>query len=231
LRRNPQIAATASNVYGSSPKIVLGAPVNTTDGKLAFSPEDQAKIADAEARTAAIMERRLDAKAGTQNIDRILRLPGTINLPNVKKAKDGRVPCPTGLIRFNGASYDLRAFPLPEPTGPGTPDDGGHHARQQDAEEDEWDKLEETIKHCDVPVGKRSERVWYVINEMLRRGYVDKVIAATLLNRKNKISAHIYDQTDPHGYVRRQIADARRKLRFLWTMAFLIRRRTTSVSH
>jgi hypothetical protein len=45
-------------------RIVLGSPVNTTDGKLAFSPEDQAKIADAEARTAAIMEQRLDAKDG-----------------------------------------------------------------------------------------------------------------------------------------------------------------------
>ena len=34
---------------------------------------------------------RLGAKAGTQNIDRILRLPGTINLPNAVKAKEG--PC------------------------------------------------------------------------------------------------------------------------------------------
>jgi hypothetical protein len=103
-----------------SERIVLGAPTKTMDGKLAFGPEDLAKIKDAEARTAAIMEQRLDAKAGTQNVDRILRLPGTTNLPNAKKAKDGREKCRTGLLWFNnGTSYALNAFPLPEPTGPG----------------------------------------------------------------------------------------------------------------
>ena len=69
-------------------------------------------IADVEARSAALML-RLGAKAGTQNIDRILRLPGTINLPNKAKLKAGRVPCPTKLIAFNGARYSLDAFPPP----------------------------------------------------------------------------------------------------------------------
>jgi hypothetical protein len=70
-------------------------------------PEEEAVrkaiIADAEARTKAIMV-RLGAKPGTQNIDRILRLPGTINLPNAKKRKEGRVECQTKLISFNGGS-------------------------------------------------------------------------------------------------------------------------------
>ena len=37
---------------------------------------------------------RLGSVAGTQNIDRILRLPGTTNLPNNKEAQGGprRVP-------------------------------------------------------------------------------------------------------------------------------------------
>jgi hypothetical protein len=92
-------------------RIVLGELIN---GK--FSAEDQAKIADVEARSQAIMV-RLGSKAGTQNVDRVLRLPGTVNHPNAKKRKDGRVPCLSKLLWFNGASYPLDAFPPPSETG------------------------------------------------------------------------------------------------------------------
>jgi hypothetical protein len=85
----------------------------------------KAIIANAEARSAALMV-RLGAKPGTQNIDRILRLPGTTNLPTEAKRERGRVECPTKLISFNGTSYSLDAFPLPEQNKPGTPEDGGH---------------------------------------------------------------------------------------------------------
>jgi putative DNA primase/helicase len=89
--------------------IALGEPVKNDKNELVFSAEDQGKINDVEARIKAVML-RLGSKAGTQNIDRILRLPGTTNLPNEKKEKDGRVPCPTKLLRFNGATYPLTAF-------------------------------------------------------------------------------------------------------------------------
>jgi hypothetical protein len=96
-------------------RIVLGEPAG---GR--FSPEDQAKIDDAEGRAAALM-RRLGAKAGTQNIDRILRLPGTTNLPNAKKRRDGRTECPAKLLWFNDTSYPLAAFPPGEPGNDGQP--------------------------------------------------------------------------------------------------------------
>ena len=73
-------------------RIALGEPIATVDEKgkpkLVFSPEDQAKIDDVEARILALTL-RLGGDAGTQNIDRILRLPGTTNLPNAKKRKAG----------------------------------------------------------------------------------------------------------------------------------------------
>ena len=134
-------------------------------------PEEEAVrkaiIADAEARTKAIMV-RLGAKPGTQNIDRILRLPGTINLPNAKKRKEGRVECQTKLISFNGATYPLELFPQPEQSKPGSPEDGGQHARQEyrdEAHEGE-NKLEWTIRTGGSGFETRSHAVWYVICEM-----------------------------------------------------------------
>jgi len=154
-----------------------------------------ATVAAVEDRAKVLME-RLGAKAGTQNIDRILRLPGTTNLPNAKKLKTGRVPCPTKLLSFNGVNYSLDAFV------PGTPEDGGHHARQETDEKThatEGDKLERIIRDGESGEfkGDRSDAVWWVINEMLRRGYLDRTVVSTLLDRNNKISEHVYDQKHP----------------------------------
>ena len=91
--------------------------------KKVYEPETQAVIADAERRVKALME-KLGSVSGTQNIDRILRLPGTVNLPNAKKLKDGRAPCPTKLIKFSGATCKLEDFTIEFllPLGDGTPD-------------------------------------------------------------------------------------------------------------
>src|SRR5262249_29090538 len=92
-------------LWRMSTRIELDKPVK---GK--FSQADQNKIADIEARVATIMI-KLGAKPGTQNIDRILRLPGTTNLPNAAKRKAGRGTCQSKLLWLNGASYELEDFP------------------------------------------------------------------------------------------------------------------------
>ena len=80
-----------------------------------FTPETAAVVADVEARSKALMQ-RLGAVAGTQNIDRILRLPGTVNLPNKTKRAKGRTACPASLISFNGPTARLEDFPKSEKT-------------------------------------------------------------------------------------------------------------------
>ncbi len=140
--------------------------------ELGDTKERDAIIADAEGRSAALM-RRLGAKAGTQNIDRILRLPGTINLPNAKKLKVGRVPCPTKLLAFNGGGYSLELFV------PGSPEDGGHHARQQEHDEERSaigvdglpvsDRIKNLIRGVNDPehvYESRSEAVFAVVMAM-----------------------------------------------------------------
>jgi hypothetical protein len=52
----------------------------------------------------------LESPAGTQDVCRIFRLPGTINIPNAAKLKRGRVPCSTGLIEQSSEAYPIEAF-------------------------------------------------------------------------------------------------------------------------
>jgi hypothetical protein len=47
---------------------------------------------------------------------------------------------------------------------------------------------------------------------MLRRGFIEETILATLLNKDNRISDHVYDQPDPQGYAERQIAEAKQRI-------------------
>jgi hypothetical protein len=56
--------------------------------------------------------------------------------------------------------------------------------------------------------GDRSRAVWFVVCAMLRRGDAPQVIVATLLDRNNKISEHIYDQANPNDYALKQVANA-----------------------
>jgi hypothetical protein len=56
--------------------------------------------------------------------------------------------------------------------------------------------------------GDRSRAVWYVVCAMLRRGDSPQVIVATLLDRSNKISEHVYDQAKPDEYAWKQVNNA-----------------------
>ena len=90
-------------------------PETNNKGELDLAPAAKAIVKDVEARSKELMA-RLGSISGTQNIDRVMRLPGTINLPNKVKIDKGRVACPTKLIRFNGATCKLKDCPLPTTT-------------------------------------------------------------------------------------------------------------------
>jgi hypothetical protein len=145
-------------------------------------PDSAALIADVEARTKALME-ALGAKAGTQNIDRILRLPGTTNLPNAKKKNDGRVACLTKLLRFNGVTCNLENFPPAASTSTPPPQ------QERDAAADDFVFLETSLPAdlldliCNgVEVGKRSEQFHHVVKRLKELGWPEAEIE-TLLGR------------------------------------------------
>jgi predicted P-loop ATPase len=67
------------------------------------------------------LERQFGSADSCHNIDRIMRLPGTINLPTEKKRDSGRVPTPAALVEADWSlAYSLSDFDpaSPTPTAP-----------------------------------------------------------------------------------------------------------------
>lgn len=74
------------------------------------------KNGSAEALEAANLQviAELKGDAGTHNLDRILRLPGTTNYPNAKKKARGRTPCTARIVEEHPERvYQLAAFAAP----------------------------------------------------------------------------------------------------------------------
>ena len=181
----------------------------TVKGKTVLSPDAAAIISDVEGRAKALME-RLGSVAGTQNIDRIMRLPGTTNIPNKKKIKAGRVARPTRLIRFNGATYSLDAFPAAKASS-----DKSNAGASTNIAIDAL-PVSKRIKNLirgvgdpDHPYASRSEAVIACVIAMVSGGCADDQIEAVFLDPRYPISAHVLEQSNPTDYLARQIAHAR----------------------
>lgn len=140
------------------------------------------------------------------NIDHLLRLPGTINHPNEKKRKRGRTVAPTKLVSSTGELHARATF--------------GHMASAAvvdtsivlgapeavtdlNALASEYGlspKLTATIEHGHDPddpdrLPSRSEWVFSVVNQLLRRDVRPEQVMGVLLNPDWGISASVLDQT------------------------------------
>lgn len=189
---------------------VLDPPVPTDRGNKIHSPETAAVINDIEARAQAIML-ALGSVAGTQNVDRILRLPGTTNLPNKKKIKAGRVACATKLIQFNGSIHPLEAFPAAVADRKSTPQE----TRPLDivATLPVSERIKNLIRGIDDPehhYDSRSERVFAVLVALAGAGCNDEQMAAIMRAESLPIGQHVREQRDHDAYLVRQIVEARK---------------------
>ena len=178
-----------------------------------------AKLADIEARALALTL-ALGGPAGTQNIDRIFRLPGTINFPTPAKKAKGRTQCPTALLHFNGVAYSLDdlappapgAAPAAEPTraraeGAATGDikPGDPRLRSLDPK---WVALgHDGVGIAEDYSGDRSRAVMAFTVECFRAGIAQDVIEACLTHWQ--IGAHIREQNNVKRALARTITRAR----------------------
>ncbi len=187
------------------------------------TPDDAARE-DVERRNLQI-ETLLQADA-CHNIDRIMRLPGTVNVPGAKKRAKGCIPVLASVVEVDWTRlYSLDAFTAaPRGVAPaGAPVAGGRTtvtaapAMGLDLNTlpaGVTDRIRAMIVQGTDPddpgrYGSRSEAFWAVICAMVRAGCTDEQMLGVSLDRDYKISGHVLDQPKPESYARKQIAKAR----------------------
>jgi hypothetical protein len=166
------------------------------------------------------------------NIDRIMRLPGTVNLPDARKAKKGRVPTLATLIEFSDTSYPLSKFtaapavqligdaPFGGGGGGETVKVSGNVERIDDTDElNVWD-VPDRVKiimaqgnHPDQPKGGDDSRSAWLFDfccQMIRHNVPDEVIFSIITDPQWAISASVVEHKgNTEKYAIKQIESAK----------------------
>lgn len=159
------------------------------------------------------------------NIDRIMRLPGTVNIPNAKKMANGRKPTLARIVKADWSlTYSLTDFPQgegPEPSGP-----RGAVAQDLPVVPVSLDELPLSVlaftrtliesgddpeRPRDKPGARfrsRSEAVFRAACDQARAGCPVHVIAGVLTNPAFGISRSVLEKKKPIHYALRQARSA-----------------------
>jgi AAA domain/RepB DNA-primase from phage plasmid len=169
---------------------------------------DLADIKDLEARNHALAE-AFDADPSTRNIDRIMRLPGSINFPNRKKRERGRVKCPATLLQFNRWLYRLAHFPA-------RPIEIASPVATKKPEASELSPKLQRALYLPNKAGypSRSELLFSFLHEAVRDRRVsdDAIVAACLDPQPGGVIYQHCQENGGQAYILRQIQRARRKV-------------------
>ena len=154
------------------------------------------------------------------NIDRVLRLPGTINWLNEAKRKRGRQPSMSRLVFLEpDRVYSIDDFPVADPVIAKSVRESkfsADAAKKVTLEELVELVADERVRH-QIIHGKRpgqngvdrSEQLWNACCAMARAGLDDAAIYGIITDPKWKISAHVLEQSDPDRAARRALERAR----------------------
>lgn len=165
------------------------------------------------------------------NVDRIMRLPGSINRPDEKKRAKGRVPTLAEALWLSDKSYPISTFTPAAPVQ--SKEDKGFSGGMTAPKVmvsgnvkrltslDELGGNPAVPDFCKVVIAQghdpdnlsrwasRSDALWYVVCELVRCSVADDVIYSVITDPGWKISGHILDQRNPEKSAQRQIARAK----------------------
>jgi energy-coupling factor transporter ATP-binding protein EcfA2 len=167
------------------------------------------------------------------NVDRIMRLPGTINVPNAKKREAGREPTWAYIVdeltkweRVYSIDEFSEGAPDPSPTSPQAPAMRVTPIGLDELPLSITAAVRAVIKIGDDPgrprngeapkYPSRSEVVFHVACELARAGCSEEIIAGVLTNRDLGISASVTEKRNPVQYALRQARSARAAIEEGW---------------
>lgn len=168
---------------------------------------------------------RLYGADNCHNVDRIMRLPGTINLPDAKKLKKGRKEALASLVEFNDNVYPISSFTAaPKVQSEETLGFSGKtilvsgNVDRLESVDDlnQWevpDWLKVLIVQGNDPDNpakypSRSEALFACTCELVRRGVPDEVIFSILTDESFGIAESVVEHKRPEKYALRQIERA-----------------------
>lgn len=181
-----------------------------------------------DARHLPVEERNLKIETDLQgdschNVDRIMRLAGTVNWPGEKKRKKGRKPALARVVAADWSrTFTLEDFERSQMASTGAPSGAARVNLSKDLPRLEGleslpaavsDRTKMLITNGDDPddpgrYPSRSEVLFAVLCELVRVEVPDDVIASVILDPDYGISAHVLEQPNPHRYAQRQIQRA-----------------------
>lgn len=160
------------------------------------------------------------------DISRVLRLPGTLNLPNRSKRAKGREPVRSELVAFHAERvYDLAAFPAAPPTrgaaGSGPPTLLAAPTIAAPCRLGSVEELPPGVSDlCRAAIvsgreadpdrwPSRSEALFFVCCELVRAGVDDATVLGVITDPDFGISASVLAAKKSEAYALRQLARAK----------------------